>query len=217
MRTSVLLLLLANVALFAYIQFDRWAANDDTRFKQQVNPDKIKLLTPQQVAALSPAKAAAVSNQCLDWGPFTDGERPRAQAVLEPLELGKLLTSRRIDSKSAYWVFVPPQPNKAAAEKKLAELKALGVEDLYVIQDSGPQKNAISLGVFKTEEAAHAYLDRVQKKGVKSAKSAPRAQSFSQTIFTIRDPQPAQVAKLDAAKDEFPSSELKAGACTDTP
>jgi hypothetical protein len=36
-------------------------------------------------------------------------------------------------------------------------------------------------------------------------------------VFTIRDPQPALLAKLDAAKTEFPSSELKSGACSDTP
>jgi hypothetical protein len=217
MRTLFLLLLLANVAFFGYIQFERMSTGDDSRIRQQVNADKINLLTPQQVAALGPAKAAAMSNQCLDWGPFTDAERTRAQTILEPFELGKLLTSRRVDTKAAYWVFVSPQPSKAAADKTVTELKELGINDLYVIQDNGPQKNAISLGVFKTEEAAQAYLQNVQKKGVKNAKSAARSQSFSQTMFTIRDPQAVLVAKLEQAKADFSGSELKAVACSENP
>ena len=43
-----------------------------------MQPDKIKLLTAQQVAALGPDKAAALADVCVEWGPFGDADRARA-------------------------------------------------------------------------------------------------------------------------------------------
>ena len=50
-------------------------------------------------------------------------ERERAQAILDPFALGKLLTSRHADTKSAYWVYLAPLPNKNAADKKTIQGK----------------------------------------------------------------------------------------------
>ena len=55
MRTLVILLLLANLTLFAYTRLDS-GAGEGVRLKEQIRPDKIKLLTPQEVAALGPYK-----------------------------------------------------------------------------------------------------------------------------------------------------------------
>ena len=93
MRIAVLLLLLANLTFFIYALIDRHAAGETS---QQVQPEKIRLLTPQQVAALD--KASALPDVCVEWGPFTDADRARAAADLEPLGLGRLLTQRRIDT-----------------------------------------------------------------------------------------------------------------------
>ena len=212
MKTLVLLLLLANLTLLGYVQLDRWSSAEDVRLRQQIEPDKIKLLTPQQVAALAPAKAAVISSQCLEWGPFSDGERERAQAILEPFALGRLLTSRHAETKGAYWVYLPPLPSKAAADKRAAELRSAGISDLYVIQE-GPQRNAISLGVFRSGEAAQTYLAALSEKGVGNARSGPRNQTVNHTLFSIRDPQPALVARLEASRNEFAGSEIKTGAC----
>jgi hypothetical protein len=95
MRTVVLLLLLANLTFFAYARLDSGSSGETS---QQVQPDKIKLLTPQQVAALGPDKTAALPDVCVEWGPFNDSDRARAIADLEPLALGRLLTQRRIES-----------------------------------------------------------------------------------------------------------------------
>ena len=78
MRTLFFLLLLANLTLFGFIKLDSMSAGEGVRLAQQVQPDKIKLLTPQQVAALGPSKAAALANVCLEWGPFGEIERARA-------------------------------------------------------------------------------------------------------------------------------------------
>jgi hypothetical protein len=50
-----LLLLLANATLFA-IRLDSGGTGDAVRLTQQVRPEMIKMLTPQQVAVLGPQK-----------------------------------------------------------------------------------------------------------------------------------------------------------------
>lgn len=212
MRTLVFLLLLANLTLFGYTRLDSFGGGEGARLSQQVQPEKIKLLTPQQVATLGPAKVASLADVCVDWGPMSDGDRARAQAKLEPLDLGKLLTQRKTEVIANYWVFIPPLANKAATDKRTAELKAQGVRDVLAVEQ-GPQRLAISLGVYRTEEAAQARLTALQADGIKTAKVGPHIQSVQQTVLVVRDP-PAQVmAKLKEMQPDFQGSEIKVGSC----
>src|SRR5512134_1513395 len=131
MRLLVLLLAAANVTLLAYILLDRWTGGEPERLAQQINADRVKLLTPQQVAALGPSKAAALPNVCLEWGPFADAERDRVAAALEPLHLGRLLAQRRVDAGTSWWAYVPAPPTRAAAERRAQELRSAGFADLF--------------------------------------------------------------------------------------
>lgn len=212
MRTVVVLLLLANLALAGYIWLDNASGGEGVRLKQQVRPDAIKLLSPQEVAALGPAKAAALADVCLEWGPFGDADRVRALADIEPLGLGKLLSQRRIESATGYWVYLPPFATKAAADKRAAELKAAGIKDVFVI-DGGSQRFALSLGVFRTEEAANTHLADVAKQGVTGAKTGPRQQGVVQTMLVIRDPQQPVMTRLRELAAAYPGAEVKIGGC----
>ena len=69
MRTLFFLLLLANLTLFGFIKLDSMSGGEAVRLAQQVQPDKIKLLTPQQVAALGPAKVACARRRVRGMGP----------------------------------------------------------------------------------------------------------------------------------------------------
>jgi hypothetical protein len=212
MRTLVFLLLLANLTLFGYIRLDSAGGGEGVRLSQQVQPDKIKLLTPQQVAALGPAKVASLADVCVEWGPMSDADRARAQTRLEPLDLGKLVTQRKVEVIANYWVFIPPLANKAAVDKRVAELKTQDVRDILPVE-LGPQRLAISLGVFRTEEAAQARLDALQAQGVKTAKVGPRAQSVQQTVLVVRDPPAQAMARLKEMQSDFQGSEIRVGSC----
>ena len=39
------------------------------------------LLSPQQVAALGPAKVSALADVCVEWGPLSDSDKARALAA----------------------------------------------------------------------------------------------------------------------------------------
>jgi hypothetical protein len=212
MRTLVFLLLLANLTLFGFTRLDTAGRGEPQRLVEQVQPEKIKLLTPQQVAALGPAKVAALADVCVEWGPFSDAERTRALGELEPLGLGRLLTQKRTESPTAFWVYLPPFPTKAAADRRATELRSAGLRDLYVV-DGGAQRLAISLGVFRTAEAANVHVADLAKKGVTGARVGERAQVIVQTLLVIRDPPQAAVTKLREIAPAFPAAELKVGAC----
>src|SRR5439155_881594 len=59
MRTLVLLLLLANLTLFAYIKLDSLSTGEGVRLSQQVQPDKITQLTSLQAQGVKTAKVGA--------------------------------------------------------------------------------------------------------------------------------------------------------------
>jgi hypothetical protein len=212
MRTLVFLLVLANLSLFGYIKLDRMSTGEGVRLAQQVQPEKISLMTPQQVAALGPAKVASLADVCVEWGPLSDGERARVLTALEPLDLGKLTSTKKLEVITNYWIFLPPAANKTAADRRVAELKAQGIKDVLLI-DGGPQRFAISLGAFRTEEAAQAQLADLQDKGVKGAKVGPRAQAVLQNALIVRDPPAPAMTRLKELQASFPGSEIKVGAC----
>jgi hypothetical protein len=199
MRTIVLLLLVANLLLFAYARFDTLGSGENARLKQQVQPDKIRLLSPQQFAALGPSKMAALVDVCFEWGPFSDAE-------------GRLLSQRRIEVDGAFWVSLGPFPSRGVADKRASELRAQGVGDVSAV-DTGRGQYAVSLGVYRTAQAASARADALSRQGIQTARVEPRPQLGAQTMLVVRDPQQAVVAKLRDLQAQYVGSDLKVGAC----
>jgi hypothetical protein len=211
MRILIVLLLLANLAFFAYTRLDS-GTGEGVLLQDQVQPDKIKLLTPQQVAALGPTKVAALADVCVEWGPFSDSERNRALADLEPLGLGRLVSQRRVEFDSGFWVFMGPFTTRAGAETRVADLRQKGVKE-FTLVDAGKGQYAIALGYFRAEPAAVAHAEELAGLGVKLAKVEPRRQPIAQTLVVVRDPQQPVVARLKDLQAQYPGSEIKITAC----
>ena len=211
MRILFFILLLANAAFFAYAWYGpgSLAGGDAQVVGQQLNPQRIRLLTPEQVNALTrkpePAKAAPV---CLEWGAFGGADVARAAQVLEPLDLGAKLSRRSQEDAGGFWVYIPPLAGRPLAVQKAAELKRLGVADYFVIADDPKWRNAVSLGVFKTEDAAKARLADLRAKGVKSATIGARDAQPGKTWFQVHDAVPAVAAKLNELKQGFPGTDV---------
>jgi hypothetical protein len=212
MRTLFFILALANAAFFAFAWWDSGAvANADAQIVgQQLNREKIRLLLPEQVSALTrkpePPKAASV---CLEWGAFVGSDVARAGQALEPLGLGAALTQRKQEDAAGFWIYIPPFASRQAATRRAGELKLLGVDDFYVVPDDPKWRNAISLGVYKTEEAAKASLDALRAKGVKRATIGARDAQHSKTYFQVHDANSTQAAKLNALKQVFAGTEVR--------
>lgn len=216
MRLLFLILLLANAVAFAYTRYAESRPGADAQIALlQISPDKVKLLKPGVRPAERKDKAAPAQPQsslaCLEWGGFAAEDAAQAAAALTKLALGDKLTQR--DSGDGYRVYIPPLKTKSDADRKAAELRALGITDFYIAQDNEQLRYAISLGTFKTEEAANNQLAQLRQKGVRSAVIGPRAVTSS--VFVIRDPGDAIAAKIAELKTEFPSATLKAAPCAE--
>src|SRR6185295_5422808 len=79
-----------------------------------------------------------------------------------------------VEEHAGWWVFIPPLTNRQGALRKAAELKQLGVEDYFIVQEEGALRWALSLGVFRTEEAAQARLAALRAQGVRTARVGAR-------------------------------------------
>ena len=212
MRTLFFLLLLANVVFFAYEMLgDELFPGESRLLQQQINPEAIRLLTAAQLA-----KAAAAKRDkrvpCLEWGAFVGAEAGRAEEAIAPLAAsapGAKLAQRRVDETATWWVFIPPQGSRQAATIKTAELKRLGIDDYFIVQEDPKVRFAISLGVFRTEAAARNRLEQLRSKGVRSAQVGARDTQVQKTWFQVRDVPDSVVAKLNDLRQGFPGSELK--------
>ena len=229
MRILFLLLVAANLALFAWSNYYAVtdSAADAEPLRRQVNPASIRLLAgpelaglptlkPKPAAEAAPSAAAdavrpgpAVAGSCVEWGGFSVAETPRAEQALVPLALGTRLSQRRSEEKAGWWVFIPPQGNRAAAQKKTAELKSLGVDDYFVLQDDGNMRWAVSLGVFSSEDAAKARLEALRAKGVRSAQTGERGAQVAKIWFQVRGADPALQAKLQGFAKGLPGAEIR--------
>lgn len=201
MRMLFFVLVIANVAFFVWARYvaPPEAAADPLPPGRQIEPDKLKVVSPAELAALSArtaAPAAPVAVKCLEWGSFAMGDVPRAQSALEPLGFGPRLTQRRIEEAAGWWVFIPPQGSRPAALKKAAELKALAIDDYFIVQEEGPLRWAVSLGVFRTEEAAQMRLAALRDQGVRSAQIGPRETAVPKVWLQMKGVDPAMQARL---------------------
>ena len=207
MRTAVLLLILANVILFGYARLDRAAQSEAGRLGAQVQPDRIRVLSSQQVAALAPGKVAALADVCVEWGPFSDADRARAQADIEPLQIGRLVSQRPVAADPMWWVNTGPVPSRAA------ELRLLAIDDLSVV-DSGRGQFTVSLGMFRTEAAANARIEALATRGVAGTRVEPRQGGAAQTMLVVRDPPQPAVARMKELQSQYPGSDIRVGTCT---
>lgn len=183
MRIFVFLLVLANLAFLAWSQglLGSRESADAVRVAQQVAPEKLVVLARDEAPAAAtksekvekPAERKPVE-KCLAWGglPAADADRLEAFLAARYPELKR--ARRQVSLPASWWVYIPPQPNKAEADKKAAELKRIGVPEFFVVQDAGPNRFAISLGIFSSEEAAQDRLDLLRGKGVKTARTGKR-------------------------------------------
>jgi hypothetical protein len=220
MRTAFLLLVLANLAFFAWSRYvaPLDASADPLPLSRQIEPEKLKIIAPadlpppvaQKVAAAPPAAAQpAAAPKCMEWGSFTLADAPRAEKALAPLALGARLAQRHTEELAGWWVFIPPQASRQAAQKKAAELKALGVDDYFIVQEDSEHRWALSLGVFRSEEAARARLGTLRTQGVRSAQVARRETVVPKVWLQVKSVDPALEARLKDIALQIEGSELK--------
>jgi hypothetical protein len=231
MKVLFWILLVVNLVLFAVMRGDLLGDGTAVVAQPALNADKIRLLSEPVQALNKPAQAAPASSPspaailastevqekpaplCMEWSDFSGADLKRANEALAGLPLNGKLSQRPIEYNIGYWVYIPPLKNKASINQKIAQLKARGVEEYFVVQEAGEWQHAISLGVFKSEEAAQKFLESLIAKDVHSAKIGERASKLKATVFVFNGLDAQTAEKLSALQKDFPASELKKMAC----
>lgn len=232
MKLLVWLLVLLNVGLLAYFNLDLITPKPVVA-DRSIQPEKLKILSAKDLEAMPkkeapPPETAAQSvtptpvvptavvqgpTSCYKWGNFTKTNLPAAQVVLVRLGLESMVNQEAASKEDRrFWVYYPPLKNANLAQQKAAEIKALDVEELFIVQDS-QWRNAISFGLFQDEQLAINLLNELQAKGVKGVVKALRSPGKSLSSLLIKSVTADTALELHKIKPEFIGTDLVPTAC----
>lgn len=219
-------LLVANLAMFV-IERGEPAGHEPARMKNQLHPDRIRLLpatagTPAPAAdapaattppAAAPAAttvgAAGTAGACIELASFTAAEAGRFEARMAELGLADRVSRRDVPTPSSYMVMIPPQGSREAADAKTEELRRLGISDTFIIQDNSARRWGIALGTFRTDEAAQSHLAAMSRRGVRTARVEQFGTGPARIAIQLRGLDAAAEAQVTRARAEFPRQEAQ--------
>lgn len=219
MRHLFWLLVVVNLGLLTYFNLGHILPGKPHIKALEIDPEKIQLLTPAEIDALPKkahetptAQTAPAALSCYEWGIFSDANLANAQAAAARLSLQTSVKEE--DSKQAkrFWVYRPPLKSASEAQQKASEFKALGVNDLFVVQET-KFKNAISFGIFEDEQLAIKLVNELKAKGVKDVTKALRSQGKNHSSLVLKNIEEKDVTELRKFKPDFPEADLKEVSC----
>lgn len=198
-RTLFYLLLAINLVLailsgmsLAGIQPPWQPVGEAERLKRQMSPEKITLLpdaptpeasAPQATAHAPAAEASAVADStsaaaapsavCVAYTNLGNDDIDQLNKLTGPLgdEVKLQINGQQ---PSSYWVNIPPSGGRDGANHRGEILAKAGITDFIIVREAGPSQYAISLGLFRKEEAAKRLVEQLQKKNIKSMRITAR-------------------------------------------
>ncbi len=210
------------------------ASIDAGRLEQQLKPESIRIVsrgekpappatpTAAPVSVETPPPALEVARVeptlvteppgsasgpiCLVWDALAQVAAERVSRVVSRgFPEFKLQQGATHAEGNGWWIHIPALADKAAAEKKSGELRALGVNEYFIVQDA-PNRHAISLGVFSSEKGARERLAQLQAQGVRSARLGVRPDKDGNIRLEIRGPADGREALLAALLAALPKN-----------
>jgi hypothetical protein len=215
-RVLFWVLLVANIGLFWVLWGGTSLSGNGVAGQPPLNAEKIRVLDPAKVASELREAASADAKEpttCLEWGEFSDAELSLVEARLSGLALQGKMGKREVEYQIGYWVYIPPLKDKAATSEKISQLKARDVTEYFIVQEPGSWFNAISLGVFKTREAAQNFLTTLRSKGVRSAQAGERGSRVKVNVLRFNGVDSAAEATLTELQKNFATSKLESVQC----
>ncbi len=213
-RFLFFLLLLATLGLGAHLWLSAAAEKTDFSTRER-NRDEVRIVavTPPTVAARTAEETrktvqSLAGAACVELSGIAGADIPKARDAFAAFKLGDRLTERRVEEITRHWVFIAPANDRRSAEVNMAQLRRQGVSDMSIRPD-----NAISLGVFSTEEAARRFLTSLEAKGVKGAEVGPFVKEMREIVMLVREPDTETVARLALLQREYANTLLRAVPC----
>jgi len=221
MKRFFWLLVIINLGLLAYFNIGFILPSKPEIKLTEISPDKIKLLTQAELDALpkktepsspSPTVESQPVAMCFEWGIFSDTSLVKAQKALAKMAIQATAKEENSNQSKRYWVYQPPVETTAEAQKKAAEFKELGVEDLFVVQED-KWKNAISFGIFEDEQLAEKLVRELRAKGIKNVEKILRTNGKGHHSLLLGSINENEIAEVKKLKPDFPAAEVKEVSC----
>ncbi|HEY0820478.1 MAG TPA: hypothetical protein VGD46_16950 [Rhizobacter sp.] len=179
LRLLVVLLLLANVAFYAWTQgmLDNVVGvraqgdREPERLNRQVRPETIRVLPASAVTL------AAVSTEappaCLEAGPYTPAQIAAAEGVLQTVLPAGSWASLKTEAPAVWIVYMGKYSNRESMQKKADELRRLKIPFEELRNGSPELEGGLALGRYDNRAAADKALAEVTQRGVRTARVMP--------------------------------------------
>jgi hypothetical protein len=213
-RFIFFLLLLATLGYGAHLWLSASGERSDFSARER-NRDEVRIIavTPPVIAARTAEETRRTvqnlaGSACVELSGISAGSAPRAREAFAALKLGERLVERPVEEITRHWVFVASARDRRTAEASMAQLRTRGVTEMSIRPD-----NAISLGVFSTEEAARRFLTSLEAKGVKGAESGPFVKELREIVMLVREPDTETLARVALLQRDYAGAQLRAVSC----
>lgn len=215
LRLLVLTLILANGMYFAWTHglfraygFAPVQQSEPQRMAQQIRPEALRILPSSEAKRLEEtAQADKAPKECLTAGPFNDSQ---ALVLRRALETGLEAGSWQIETTvvpERWIVYMGKFADVAALARKRTELagKNLQMEALH----NADLEPGLSLGGFTTQDAATQALERLNARGVRTARVVLEQSESTVNQFTLPAASAAFKQQLEAIKPALAGKALR--------
>lgn len=213
-RLLFFLLLVATIAYGAHLGLTAHHERVDVTARERNSGEvSIVAVTPPLIAARKAEESrrtvqSLAGAACVEFSGITGADIPRVREAFATLQLGDRLMERRVEDISRYWVFIAPARDRRTAEARMAQLRTQGVAEMSIRPD-----NAISLGVFSSEEGAKRFLAALDARGVRGAEAGAFVKELRELGMLVREPDTETVARLALLQRDYATAQLRAVAC----
>lgn len=212
-RLFFIILLVANLIVLTLYLLGMTPWNHDehepARLKQQLNSERIRVLTEQEQAVQSASAKSSNIIKCLQVGTFNKQSTAAFENRLARLELTDLPKKLMVSEEGTFMVFLPPlKKGQATTQKRMDELRKFGFVDLHFIQDQSSRRGGISLGVFRKLELAQQQLEHAHRVGAADARIENYTMTVTRIAYQLRGLPSKARPQLDAILTEFAGVEV---------
>jgi hypothetical protein len=236
LRALVIALMLANLAWWAWhtpllgLGGDDSAEHEPQRLARQVNPELIKVLSPQALepapapaAALASAPAASaptaepVVAMCLEAGPLDEAGFTAAKRELQGASVATDgWVDMRREKPASHAVYMGRFPDDEQLQRKREELLRINVPfESYTASTPAGLDPGFTLGRYPGNDQAQARLKELQAKGVRTARVVLLTPASTEHTVRVDQASPAQQAAL--AQTAPASAPARWHACSSAP
>ena len=202
------MLLLSNLVLLTLMPgpLPGFSSLEPERLAQQLKPESIRLLSNPLTNAAAPAMPAPA---CTEIGDFNSSTATKFEARLARLKLPTLPAKQMVQPPTSSLVFIPPQPDEAAANRRLAQLRAQGFNDVSVVKEPLSRRWGISVGLFSSGELALAQLESLKKAGITDARIEEHPLNSARYAYRLQGLVADEKPELKAMLPDFPGAEIR--------